>query len=143
MSIDDQLWRAKVGIYNSKPLYHFTSLKTNPVNLEICFLLKFSNFYVITVGLMLLACFSVYLFWHRYVIMVSILTSSILLMPCLLNVLIFAAMPLIWNVFESGDIKTNPGPSRSSFIKFWHWNLKKNFTLIHEIWLLLINYNFI
>ena len=26
-------------------------------------------------------------------------------------------------LLESGDIETNPGPRRSSFIKFCHWNL--------------------
>ena len=58
--------------------------------------------------------------------MVSILTSSILLMSCLLNILIFAAMFLIGKcilLLESGDIETNPGPRRSYFIKFCHWNL--------------------
>ena len=61
MPIDNQLWLARVGIYNRNQLHHFTSLKTNPANLGICFILKFSNFYMITVCLILLTYFSVYL----------------------------------------------------------------------------------
>ena len=45
MPIDNQLWRARVGIYNSNHLHHFTCLKINPANLDIYIILKFSNFY--------------------------------------------------------------------------------------------------
>ena len=45
MSIDNQLWLARVGIFNSNQLHHFTSLKANPTNLDNCFfLLKLSKF---------------------------------------------------------------------------------------------------
>ena len=57
----NQLWRARAGIYNSSQLHHFTSLKANPSNLDVCFILKFLNFYMITVSLILLTYFSVYL----------------------------------------------------------------------------------
>ena len=99
MLIDNQLWRARVGIYNSNHLHHFTCLKINPANLDIYIILKFSNFYMITVYLILLTYIYQFIcFWRSYIIMVSILTQSILLMFCFLNILIFAAMPLIWNV---------------------------------------------
>ena len=61
MPIVNQLWRARVWIYNSNQLHHFTSLKANPANMGTCFILKFSNFYIITVYLILLTYFSVYL----------------------------------------------------------------------------------
>ena len=41
MPIDNQLWRARVGIYNSNHLHHFTCLKKNPANLDISIILKF------------------------------------------------------------------------------------------------------
>ena len=46
MSIDNQLWLARVGIFNSNQLHHFTSFKANPTNLDICFFffLKLSEF---------------------------------------------------------------------------------------------------
>ena len=61
MPIDNQLWLARVGIYNTNQLHHFTSLKTNPPGLDICFILSFLNFYMITVCLILLTYFSSYL----------------------------------------------------------------------------------
>ena len=45
MLIDNQLWLARAGIFNSNQLHHFTSFKANPTNLDNCFfLLKLSKF---------------------------------------------------------------------------------------------------
>ena len=41
MPIDNQLWRARAGIYNSNQSHHFASLKTSRENLDVCFILKF------------------------------------------------------------------------------------------------------
>ena len=63
MLIDNQLRRTIVVIYNSNQFHHFTSLKTNPENLDICFIIKFSNFHVTTILFLIpLTYFSVYLF---------------------------------------------------------------------------------
>ena len=40
MPIDNQLCRARVGIYNSNQLHQLTSLKINPANLDICFIFE-------------------------------------------------------------------------------------------------------
>ena len=61
MPIDTQPWRAGLGIYNSNQLHQFTSLKTNPANLDICFILKISIFLMTKVCLVLLTYLSVYL----------------------------------------------------------------------------------
>ena len=66
--IDNQLWHAIVGIYNSNQLDEVTSLKTDPANLDICFILKFSIFYMTTV----------------YVIMVSV---NVFACQCIISVL--------------------------------------------------------
>ena len=57
--------------------------------------------------------------------MVSMLTSSILLMSCLLSIDFcrYAYNLKCMLLLESGDIETNPGPRRPFFIKFCHWNL--------------------
>ena len=125
MLIDNQLWRARVGIYNSNHLHHFTCLKINPANLDISIILRFSNFYIITVYLILLTYLSVYLFWtqlHNYGFNNKTINFA--------NVLIFKYFDFCscalnlkhMLLLESGDMETNVGP-RKSFIKFCHWNL--------------------
>ena len=66
MPIDNQLCRARVGSYNCIQLHHFTNLNTNPANSGICFILKFSNFYIVTVCLIVLTYFSVYLILTQF-----------------------------------------------------------------------------
>ena len=55
MPRDNQLRRARIGIYNSNQLHQFNNLKTNPTH----FVLKFLNFYMTTVCLIPLTYFSV------------------------------------------------------------------------------------
>ena len=126
MPIDNQLWRAIVGIYNSNQLDHFTSLKTNPAYLGICFILKFSNFYLITVCLILLTYFSVYMIltWVRnYGFNINKFDIANALLIKDFDFCCYAFNLKCTLLLESGDIETNPGPRRSSFIKFCQWNL--------------------
>ena len=122
MPIDNQLWCARFGIYNSNHLHHFTCLKINPANLDICIILKFSDFYMITVYLILLTYLLFYLFLtqlHNYGFNIN--TINFLLF----NYFDFCCYALNLKcmlLLESGDIEANPGP-RKSFIKFCHWNL--------------------
>ena len=126
MSTDNQLWCARVGIYNSNQLHHFTILKTNPANLDICFILKFSNFYMITVCLILLAYFSVHVILtqvrnHGFNINKFNITNVQLIKYFDFYCYVFNLKHMLQ--LESTDIENNLGPRRSSFIKFCHWNL--------------------
>ena len=125
MPIDDQLWRARVGIYNSNHLNHFTCLKINPAKLEICIILKFSNVYMITVYPILLTCLSVYLFLtqlYNYGFNINTINFANVLLFKYFNFCCYALHLKRMLLLESVDIETNPGP-RKSFIKFCHWNL--------------------
>ena len=125
MPIDNQLRRARVGIYNSNHLRHFTCLKINPANLDICIVLKFSNFCMITVYLILLTYLSVYLFLtqlHNYGFNINIINFANVLLFKYFDFCCYALSLRRMLLLESGDIETNPGP-RKSFIKFCHWNL--------------------
>ena len=126
MPIHNQLWRARIRIYNSNQLHHFTSLKVTPENLDIFFILNFSNFCMITVFLILLTYLSVYLILtqvHSYGFNINAFNNA--------NVLLIKYFDFCCYVFnlkrllllESGDIVTNPRP-RKSFIKFFHQNLQ-------------------
>ena len=125
MPIDNQLWRARVGIYNSNHLHHFTCLKINPANLDIYIILKFSNFCMITVYLILLTYLSVYLFLtqlHNYGFNINTINFANVLLFKYFDFCCYALNLKRMLLLESGDIETNPGP-RKSFIKFCHWNL--------------------
>ena len=52
-----QLWRTRIGIYDSNQLHQSNNLKTNPTH----FVLNFLNFYMTAVCLIPLTYFSVYL----------------------------------------------------------------------------------
>ena len=125
MPIDNQLWGAKVGIYNSNHLHHFTCLKINPANLGINIILIFSNFHMITVYLTLLTYLSVYLFLtqlHNCGFNINTINfANVLLFKCF-DFCCCALNLKRMLLLESGDIETKPGP-RKSFIKFCHWNL--------------------
>ena len=126
MAIDNQLWRARVGIYNSNQLHLYISLKANPANLDIGFILKFSNFYMITVCLILLTYFSVYLILtqvRNYGFNINKFNIANVLLIKYFDFCCYAFDLKRMLLLESGDIETNPGPRRSSFIKFCHWNL--------------------
>ena len=125
MPIDNQLWRARVGIYNSNHLHHFTCLKTNPADLDISIILKCSNFYMITVYLILLAYLSVYLFLtqlHNSCFNINAINFANVLLFKYFDFCYYALNLKRMLLLESGDIETNPGP-RKFFIKFCHWNL--------------------
>ena len=122
MAIDNQLWRARAGIYNSNHLHYFTCLKINPANLDICIILKFSSFYMITVYLILLTYLSVLLFLtqlHNYGFNIN--TINFVLFKYF-DFCCYALNLKRMLLLESGDTETNLGP-RQSFIKFCHWNL--------------------
>ena len=115
----------KSWIYNSNQLHHFTSIKTNPENLDICFILKFSNYYMITVYLILLTYFSVYLILtqvYNYVFNINAFNIVHVLLIKYFDFCCYAFNLKRMLLLESGDIETNSGPRRS-FIKFCHWNL--------------------
>ena len=125
MPIDNQLWRARVGIYNSNHLHHFTCLKTNPANLDISIILKFSNFYMITIYLILLTYLSVSLFLkqlHNSGFNINTINSANVLTFKYFDFCYYALNLKHMLLLESGDIETNPGPGKS-FIKFCHWKL--------------------
>ena len=106
-------------------MHHFICLKINPANLDIFIVLKFSNFYMVTVYLILLTYLSVYLFLtqlHNYGFNINTINFA--------NVLLFKYFDFCCSVLnvkrmlllDSGDIETNSGP-RKSFIKFYFWTL--------------------
>ena len=132
MQIDNQLWRARIGIYNSNHLHHFTFLKINPAKLDICIILKFSNFYMITVYLILSTYLSVYLFLtqlHNYGFNINTINFANVLLFKYFDFCCYALNLKRILLFESGDIETNRGP-RKSFIKFCHSNL--NGLAVHD-----------
>ena len=125
MLIDNQLWLARVGIYNH--LHHFTCLKINPANLDICLILKFPIFYMITVYLILLTYLLVDLFLtqlHNYVFNINTINFANVLLFKYFDFCCYALNLKRMLLLESGDIETNLGP-RKSFIKFCHWNLNR------------------
>ena len=131
MPIDNQLRRAT---NNSNQLHHFNSLKTNPAYLNTCFILEFLNFYMITVCLILLIYFSVYLILTQvrdYGLNINKFNiANGVLIKCF-YFCCYAVNLKRMLLLESDDIETNPGPRRSSYIKFCHWNL--NGLAVHVI----------
>ena len=131
MPIDNQLWRAT---NNSNQLHHFNSLKTNPSYLNTCFILEFSNFYMITVCLILLIYFSVYLILTQVRDYGLNINKFNIANGVLIKYFYFCCYAVNLKrmlLLESDDIETNPGPRRSSYIKFCHWNL--NGLAVHVI----------
>ena len=111
MPIDNQLWRARVGIYNSNQAYHFTCLKINPANVNVCIILKFSNFYMMTVYLILLTYFSVYLFLtqlHNYGFNINTINFAYILLIKYFDFCYYALYLKRMLLLETGDIETNP-----------------------------------
>ena len=107
-------------------MHHVISLKTNPPNLDICFILKFSNFYMITICLILLTYFSVYLILTQvcnYGFHINKFNIADALLIKYFDFCCYAFNLKHMLLLESGDIETNLGPRRFSFIKFCHWNL--------------------
>ena len=149
MPIDNQLCRARVGIYKSNQLHHFTNLKTNPANLDSCFILKFSNFNTITVCLIPLTFFSIYLILtqvRNYGFNINKFNIANVLLINYVDFCCYAFNLKRMLLLESGDIKINPGPGRSSFVKFCHWNLNglaaHNFAKIFLIEAFITTHNF-
>ena len=122
MPIDNKLWRARVGICSSNQLHHFASLKTSPANLDICFIVKCSNFYMITVCLILLTYFSVYLILTQVYNYGFNINKFNIANDLLINYFDFCCC--IFNLkrmlqLQSGDNETNLRLTKS-FIKFCH-----------------------
>ena len=112
MPIDNQLRRARVGIYNNNQLAQFTCLNTNPANSEISYISIFSYFCKLSIFLILLACFpvspnlpSVYNYSFN-ISKVRIVNALII------KFLSFDYYAFILNrilLLESADIENNPG----------------------------------
>ena len=110
MPIDNQLWWARVRIYNSNQLHHFPCLKRNPANLGNCIILKFSNFYIITVYLIILTYFSIYLILTQYGFNINTFNIANVLLIKYFDFCCYALNLKRMLLLESDDIKTNPGP---------------------------------
>ena len=120
MSIDNQLLRARVGIYNfRKP---FKKLK----------FVKSHNIYPATSTLfttslpLLLYCFFVYLlpiFQKGFFVTVKSVKPYFAACAYALIYLFFDTISSKIPLVNSGDIETNPGSRKCSPIKFCHWNL--------------------
>ena len=126
MPIDNQLWQESI-IYNSNQLHQVTNLKANLANLDICFILKFSVFYMITFSLILLTYFSIYLILtpvRNYDFSINKFKIANVLLINHFNFCCYDFNLKRMFLLESGNIETNPGPRRCSFIKFCHYNLK-------------------
>ena len=120
MPIDNQLLRARVGIYNfRKPFIKLKFVKSDNKCPTTSTLL--------TTSLPLLPyCFFVYLlpiFQKGFFVTVKSVkpcfAASAYVLFYLFFDIIFSKILLV----NSGDIETNPGPRKSSSIKFCHWNL--------------------
>ena len=125
MLIDSNLFRARVGVYNlnmrsckKEPNIHIKRLFTMPVKKS------FKIPFLMLIVLFLLVDFLNSSFIFIFKSASESITETILTWP----VYMFAIRYFINNfkhllLLLSGDIETNPGPKRSSNIKFCHWNL--------------------
>ena len=125
MSIDSKLFRARVGVYNrnmqsckKKRNIHIERLSTMPLKKSF----KIPFFMLIV--LFLLGFFLNSSLFSIFKGASDSIKETILTWP----VYMFAIRYFINNfkhllLLLSGDIETNPGPKRSSNIKFCHWNL--------------------
>lgn len=123
MPID--IWCTGVWIFSSNQLVLFNCLNTNPANLDISNISKFSCFCEIIICLVLLACFLVYLNLasaYNYNLNVN---SPTIASTLIIN-LFFIFGYRVFNklLLESGDIETNPEPKKSSFFNFLLLELK-------------------
>ena len=130
MKRDNQLWRTRVGIFNSNKLPLFTCLNTNPENYIKIYIKihisKFSYFRKISICLVLLSYLPVYLNLAS-VYNYNLNISTPMIAPTLIIKLFFTVAYYAFNLnrmllLESGDMETNPRPEKSSFIRFFHWS---------------------
>ena len=115
MPIDNQLWRARIGINNSNQLHHFTNLKITPENLDIFFIFKFSNFCMITVFLVLLTYLSVYLILtqaHSYGFNINAFNIANVLLTKYFDFCCYGFNLKRLLLLQSGDIITNLRPRK-------------------------------
>ena len=125
MSINSNLFRARVGVYNfnmrsckKEPNIHIELLSTMP--LEKSFKISF---------LMLIVLFLLVVFLNfSFILIFKGASESMTVTNLTWSVYMFAIRYFINNFKQlllllSGDIETNPDPKRSSNIKFCHWNL--------------------
>ena len=128
MPIDNQLFPARAGIYNTglsflkkilnvsqnNKYFYITPAKVLYCLILVMFCLLVANIYLsslkinISSPIMVAKSFNSCIALCNYIITIYISIGSILLTQVLL---------------KSGDIETNPGPKKSSAIKFCHWNL--------------------
>ena len=125
MPIDSNLFRARVGVYNlnmrsckKEPNIHIERLSTMPLKKSF----KIPFFMLIVLFLLVVFLNSSFFFIFKGAS--DSIKETILTWP----VYMFAIRYFINNfkhllLLLSGDIETNPGPKRSSNIKFCHWNL--------------------
>ena len=125
MPIDSNLFRARVGVYNlnmrsckKEPNIYIKRLTTMP--LKKSFKISFFMLIIIFLSVVFLNSSLIFVFkgasesiretnltWSDYMFTIWYLVNNFKHLLLLL----------------SGDIETNPGPKRSSNIKFCHWNL--------------------
>ena len=120
MPIDNQLLRARVGIYNfRKPFIKLKFVKSHnkcPTT---------STLFTTSLPL-LLYCFFVYLvpiFQKAFFVTVKSVKPCFAVSAYVLIYLFFDTIFSQILLVNYGDIETNPGPRKSSPIKFCHWNL--------------------
>ena len=120
MPIDNQLLRARVRIYNfRKPFIKLRFVKSYnkcPTT---------STLFTTSIPL-LLYCFFVYLlpiFEKAFFVTVKSVKPCFAVCAYVLFYLFFDTIFSKILLVNSGDIETNPGPRKSSPIKFYHWNL--------------------
>ena len=128
MPIDNQIFCARVKIYNtglyfqkktlnvsqSKKCFYATHAKVLSCLMFVLFFLLIVNMYVLSLkinigsSIMVAKSFNSCITLCNYIITICISITSILTAQVLL---------------KSGNIETNPGPKKSSAIRFCHWNL--------------------
>ena len=120
MPVGNQLLRARVGIYNfRRPFIKLRFVKLHnkcPIT---------STLFATSLHL-LLCCFFVYLlpiFLKGFFVTVKSAKSCFAVCAYVLFHLFFDSLFSKIILVNSGDTETNPGPRKSSPIKFCHWNL--------------------
>ena len=105
MPIENSLWHGRIGIFNLNETYS-KKVKVHRLALTNChFRVLFFQFLVFIIKLFFrLKLPKLLLFLHYALVMYYFNLQHLLLL-------------------QSGDIETNPGPSKSSRLKLCHWNL--------------------
>ena len=126
MPIGNQLMRARVGTYNFsrkalKP--KISSLGENNFHTVHC-LSKTMAYLILMLYYFLSICLVIFifyklLFFYAFTAYIGKSSNALLFINGYLRNLPFVALLLL----RSGDVETNPGPKKSSVIKFCHWNL--------------------